>query len=218
MICIHKKSEPRQLLQYRLQPDAEYDGADFTPVKQQIRESLVEEQGHLCAYCMGRIEANNQKMKIEHWHSQSPAKYPEEQLTYANLLGCCCGNEGAKPNSQHCDTAKADKDLLFNPSDTSHHNRLKIRYLGNGTISSEESEFDDQLNKILNLNFQRLKENRQRILKAVRNVLSKQSGTVSSKYVYNLIGKWKKKDRNGSLPEYCGVAIYYLNEKLKRVS
>lgn len=218
MIPIHKNNEPQHLQQYRLQPDAQYDGANFTPVKQQIRESLVEEQGYLCAYCMSRIEPNSKKMKIEHWHSQSPSRYPEEQLIYSNMLGCCCGNEGLKPNLQHCDTAKGDKDLLFNPSYTSHHNRLKIRYLGSGTIASDDSEFDDQLNNILNLNFQRLKENRQRVWKIITKELSKQLGTVSSNSINRFIEKWKKKDRNGRLPEYCGVAIYYLNKKLKRIS
>lgn len=217
MIPIHKKSEPKQLQQYRLKPGAEYDGPDFTVVKQHVRDCLVEEQGYLCAYCMGRIEADFRKMKVEHWRSQSSSKYPEEQLTYANMLGCCCGNEGEKPNSQHCDTAKADKDLLFNPSTPSHHKRLKMRYLANGTISSDDSEFADQLNNILNLNFHRLKENRRRIWKALREILSRQSHTASSSYLRTLIEKWTRKDSNGRLPEYYGVAIYYLNKKLKKL-
>ena len=70
MIPIHKNNEPTHSQQYRLQPDAEYDGADFTPVKQKIRESLAEEQGHICAYCMCRIEPDKRQMKIENWSNK----------------------------------------------------------------------------------------------------------------------------------------------------
>lgn len=83
MLYIQKRQEPSSLTKYRKQKFAYYDGY---PDKDDIREQLLEEQGHLCAYCMRRIDKEH--MKIEHW-------YPEDRLTdaerleYRNMLGAC---------------------------------------------------------------------------------------------------------------------------------
>ncbi len=217
MIPIIKSAEPQSLQHYRLQPEAVFEGQNFTPVKQEIRVQLVAEQGFLCAYCMGRINPDESSMKVEHWHARK--KYPAQQLTYANLLGCCCGNEGA-PNSQaHCDTKKHDNDLLFNPADPSHHSQLKIRYEFNGTIKSDNSFFESQLNKeILNLNYSRLMDNRKSVWSSVTKKLSEISGKASRAQIEGLLFTWKQKNAEGKLPEYCGVAQYYLEKKLERIS
>ena len=55
MIEIKKGNEPKELLQYRQQDFASY--ADMpSDVKKKVIESLLSEQGHLCAYCMSRID------------------------------------------------------------------------------------------------------------------------------------------------------------------
>ena len=216
MIPVTKSLEPPSLQRYRLQPGAFYDGQDFTPVKQDIREQLAAEQGYLCAYCMSRIEPDEQRMKVEHWHSRK--KYPEKQLSYANLLGCCYGNEGSPDSNAHCDTKKHDEDLLFSPAESSHHSKMKIRYLGDGTIKSDDAAFNRQLNEVLNLNFYRLKENRKSVWNAVTHVLKRISGTASRAQIEALLSKWQRKNGEGKLNEYSGVAIYYLNKKLQHVS
>jgi len=214
MIPVTKSPEPQSLQQYRLQEGAVYDGENFTPVKQDIRDQLVAEQGYLCAYCMGRIEPDDRNMKVEHWHSRK--KYPAQQFSYANLLGCCCGNEGQPDTNAHCDTKKRDADLLYNPAEPGHHPRLKIRYELSGTIKSEDTLFDRQLNEILNLNYSRLKENRKAVWSSVTKTLAAIPGKVSRADIEGLLSKWQQKKAEGKLPEYCGVAQYYLKKKLKR--
>ena len=150
MIPIHKGSEPSELTQYRSQGGAVYDGPDFTPVKDAIREQLVKEQGYICAYCMSRIESNESQIKVEHWMCQNPkskdevknAYHASRQLDYSNMLGCCCGI-GAKTTDEFCDTSKKNMDLLYNPADATHHSRLKIKYDFNGVIHlAAESHVD----------------------------------------------------------------------------
>lgn len=221
MIPIHKASEPTSLVAYRSDPDAFYNGPDckgltFTSVKQDIRVGLVKDQGYLCAYCMSRIRADNKNMKVEHW--QSSTGYPQKQLDYTNLLGCCLGNKGNKFDLQHCDTRKNNDDLRFNPASPMHYARLRIHYTFQGTIKSDDHEFNDQLNKVLNLNYSRLVENRKAVWSAVTRSLSEIKGSASQKQVEELIAEWAKKDRNGYLREYCGVALYYLNKKLQSAS
>ncbi|HUW07262.1 MAG TPA: hypothetical protein VMW01_13475 [Williamwhitmania sp.] len=111
MISIVKIKEPKELFAYRLQPNAEYDGANFTPVKDAIRQSLLEEQGYICAYCMQRIQNDRTKMKVEHWQSQS--KTPALQLDYKNMLAVCLGNQSYSYNNTHCDTHRKNTSLYF---------------------------------------------------------------------------------------------------------
>lgn len=207
---INKNKEPRELLQYRQKHgNRAYDGPDFTPVKDCVREALLEEQHSLCAYCMQRIAPET--MKIEHWHSLK--KHPDEQLVYMNLLACCKGNEGQPSRNQHCDTRKADEDLLYNPADKTHHPRLKIRYTADGTICSEDKAFDAEINHVLNLNWGQLKNNRKAVIQAVQSVLSAEPGKRRPNEISRLLKKWEKTDSKGKLQEYCHVAVYYLKKK-----
>ncbi len=215
MIPITKKTEPQSLQHYRSKKSTVFDGENFTQVKQDIRNQLVSEQGYLCAYCMSRIEPDESSMKVEHWHSRKI--YPAQQLTYANLLGCCCGNEGLPDSHAHCDTKKRKVDLLFSPAEPGHHQRLKIHYEFNGTIKSDNPEFDRQLGGVLNLNYSRLIDNRKSVWSSVTKTLSRITGKATRVQIEELLLKWRRKDGEGKLKEYTGVAIYYLNKKLQRV-
>lgn len=70
MIYIRKNSEPAKLLWYRHQSNARFDDMD-ADVKEQLRDSLLREQGHLCAYCMREIHDAGD-VKIEHFRARTP--------------------------------------------------------------------------------------------------------------------------------------------------
>ena len=67
MIPITKKTNLPLILTKASKNHINYDDLEKTD----IQESLLEEQGALCAYCMCRIDKDN--MKIEHWNPQSIA-------------------------------------------------------------------------------------------------------------------------------------------------
>lgn len=208
---IRKTSEPLKLIRYRASPDAEWDGI-FTEVLESIREQLLGEQGRLCAYCMQRISPNT--MKTEHWMCR--ARFPEESLNYHNMLGVCFGNEGQPRSQQTCDTRKADRDLRFNPANPDHDVEQHIRYSRNGEIFSDDEEFDDEINTVLNLNQHRLKTNREGVQNAVTSYFRKRGNAVTAGDIRRQIRAWSESDRTGKLREYCGVAVYRLNKELKR--
>lgn len=54
MIEIKKGREPEKLLRYRQRAGASYEQMD-KDVKDELLEKLLNEQGHICAYCMRRI-------------------------------------------------------------------------------------------------------------------------------------------------------------------
>lgn len=101
-----RNREPQELSEYRdTTPDATYDDLRC---KEQIRQSLVNEQGYICAYCMGKIDVNDST--IEHYISQKRHKdspYSEEEhkkqsLLYSNMYGVCINN------AKHCDKKRGN--------------------------------------------------------------------------------------------------------------
>jgi uncharacterized protein (TIGR02646 family) len=145
---IVKGAEPKSLQKYRYSLGASYD--DYED-KQTLRESLVLEQRGICCYCMGRVVAGFDKMKIEHWQSQT--RYRDRELDYSNLLGACLGGgKGTPPKQQYCDTRKGDSDLSRNPADPAHDVERVIMFDRDGTIRSTDPQFDAELNDVLNLN------------------------------------------------------------------
>jgi len=211
MKSIQKQREPNELTEYRLKPSADYKNA---PVKIICKQLLVE-QGYLCAYCMRRItdgfDADGTKLvQIEHWHCQK--NYPNEQLDYKNMLGVC------SDKTPTCDTPKKYFDLKYNPANPTHKIETQIKYAANGTISSDNKEFDQQLNKVLNLNYDYLRKNRESIASSVEQALNQRSGSRTAVEIEKILERWRTPNTDGQLKEYNGVAIYFLTKRLKRAS
>lgn len=229
MRAIDKGHDPRKLAEYRCKPGAVYYGPLLTwkkdkndpgekSIKDEIREQLLREQGYLCAYCMKRIDTA--QMKVEHWHSQADDKYPNEQLDYQNLLGVCKGNEGQPLEKQTCDSRKGNQDLKYNPANSAHRIESQVRFLHDGEIESEDSEFDRQLGDVLNLkkdNNPLLAKNRKAVWDAVHHRLNQVPGSRTPAELQKLLAQWNKPDSEGRLREYCAVAVYYLRKRQAKV-
>lgn len=230
MILIQKGDAPNSLIQYRKAANAYFDGCN----KDDIRDSLLEDQGHLCAYCMCRIYKNT--MKIEHW-------YPENRLTdqecldYSNMLGCCPGhNAGDSGRNDICDTHKGNSIIGIDPRKPDHI--AKIRYSSkNGKISSsddpitvryfgekeilyeDKTTFQNDIDNILNLNENAhyLMQNRKAVLDEVKNFLIKKrrEGNWTEKDIKKLIHEYEQPDADGQKKPYAGIVIWYLKKHLK---
>jgi uncharacterized protein (TIGR02646 family) len=214
MIKINKGSSPSELDQYKREcSEAIFRGTtkllDDFPRKDDLRRQLAEEQGFLCAYCMQRIRPENGDTKIEHFHPQTI--YSSEQLDYSNLLLCCNGNKGNRPPDQHCDTKKKNTEIKYNPAVYPSIEQT-VRYERDGKIVSEDSEWNRQINEVLNLNYSRLRLNRKSVLQAVDQALASNVGMRSKSQIDTFIQNWKVKNNSGELKEYCGTAIYRLQK------
>ena len=211
MIQIKKSIPPKVLVDYKRNKDATYDAFNG---KSTLADALIKEQFGLCAYCMSRISnqvtyKNSFRIthcKIEHFKSQS--KYPDLQLEYSNMLGCCNGNEGQPSKFQTCDTHKKNKELLFNPSNENDCKKMDIKFYKDGTIHSGNKEFDNQLNTILNLNAPHLVSERKALLMAAFNILSKKKVSIPK-----LIKNYSSLE-NGLHKPYYYVVVYYLQKHL----
>jgi uncharacterized protein (TIGR02646 family) len=170
MILIQKSAEPKSLTEYKKQPFANYDGCD----KESIKESLLKEQGYICAYCMKRIK-DVQEMTIEHYKPQNPQDATEDnqkdKLDYSNMLGVCLGNRGNPKKVQTCDAHRGNTPLTVNPFIKTSID--KIAYSSDGRIYSDDVDINTDLNDTLNLNceYSYLIHSRKQALDILRNFL-----------------------------------------------
>jgi uncharacterized protein (TIGR02646 family) len=209
---IIKNQEPKSLLEHRLKPFADYDNYSQ---KDELRASLLTEQGHICCYCMQRIK--NDQMKIEHWCSQD--KYPDLQLDYHNLLGACEGSQGLPKHLQHCDTKKGNETLTINPLENIKNCETLIKYLPDGKIYSDDKTIDNELNNVLNLNTETLIDNRGIVLLTIVQQLTneKPKGDWTAAILNKKIQEWSNRNKDGKYQPYCQIAIYYLKKKLLQI-
>jgi uncharacterized protein (TIGR02646 family) len=213
---IRKGAEPLGLRQHRLTPHATYGNLP-QGAKDELRERLAREQGFLCCYCMQRIRAEPDAMKIEHWASQTAAETTHRQLDWKNLLGACRGSEGRPFAEQHCDTRKGEDSITVNPMEP--RCEQLVRFLADGTIESTDPAFQRDLTHTLNLNQARLLHNRKAVLEALRESLErKYPGTSWSKDVLEReLAERQQPDARGQLSEYCQVSVYWLKKRLGRL-
>lgn len=167
---IQKQREPDSLRDLR-----DTEGAVYTGPYPDWQKALLNEQGHICAYCMGRISTERSsdkgakpKMEIEHYRSRETR--PDLQLDWRNMLGVCNGNHGLKP---HCDKTKGGKNqqgafikgkihgevalARLNPLSRQDSEEL-LTYSFSGVIKSINGnpKVEDDLNFRLNLNDEKL--------------------------------------------------------------
>lgn len=207
MRAIAKGDEPVCLTQHRAMEHSDYGNYQGKPA---LRVALVAEQRGLCCYCMSRIVANGQQMKIEHWQSQTTEATKRLQLAYNNLLGACKGGEGGSPDQQHCDTSKGNRTLMWNPATPAHVIETLIKYQSNGEIRSDDPQFDGELDAVLNLNIALLKNSRKSALDVVLEWW--QVRKPNNEQVQTRI----KKHDNGidELLPFSPVAVWFLKRKL----
>jgi uncharacterized protein (TIGR02646 family) len=213
MKFIEKKSEPESLARYRREAYANYDGFDQ---KDELRQALVDEQGYLCCYCLSRIEANAQRMKIEHWKPQSVDS--ARALEYRNLLGACKGGDGDPRDLQHCDTSKGDRTLEIDPTDRACEQRVRYN-VASGEMYSDDAVVQNDIDVILRLNLKRLVRNRRQVLDdALADMARRHSGEWTIGFIQKERERWSRKNGQGKHAEYCTVVLNYLDRKLMRAS
>lgn len=194
------------MIKHRQDRESNYDNY---AKKDDLRHALVTEQHWLCCYCMSRIREGPMTMTIEHWRCQ--AHHPSEQLNYRNLLGACLGGRGKPPRQQHCDTRKGNRELEWNPADPAHRIETRVWYQADGSIHANDENLDDQLESVLNLNFEILRNNRKGVIDAVLTWW-KRHRPIPRHRIEQKIEEFAQID--GRLTPHCQVAIWLLEQKL----
>ena len=161
-------------------------------VKSDTLKSLMKEQGFICCYCMQRIstEGKNSTSQeyptIEHYIAQTTQESKDKNLdtNYKNMLATCHGNDKKDPENKHCDSSRGSKTFKYlNPLDKSCERVLG--YGGDGSIfcldSSHKKEIDYDI-EILNLNFQKLKDNRKSVINGIKTAIKFKRNKLKDKW------------------------------------
>jgi len=229
MKLIKKNQEPKSLTFYKqkYKTSACYEDLD-KQTKDDLKQSLLEEQGYICCYCMRRISAD--RMRIEHWKPQTDILLQLNLilgLEYTNLLGACQGGEDGLKSQYHCDKSKGNKLITIHPQakinlplqqgeamGISCETLVKFN-LGSGIVYSENETINQEINDILCLNNQNLREGRRTVIQEFKKFLDKKySNSLKKENLEKILKIWSEKS-DGKYKEYCQVIITYLEKRLK---
>jgi uncharacterized protein (TIGR02646 family) len=231
MKLIQKSKEPNNLQEHRGIDGTNYEsfsrdiGLGEIEPPSGLRGILLTDQGFICAYCMKRIphkfiekEIVKDDFKIEHHTHQKSQESIDKNLdiTFSNMLACCMGNEGQKETFQTCDTRKGKKALTISPLNVAHIRTLK--YAPDGSIHSTDDDFEKEINKVLNLNEDNLKRQREAIYKLIERIVKTEftkpylTRAEKNNYLESQIHWWNSK-KDGKFSEFCMVAITYLKSR-----
>lgn len=210
MIKIEKEKEPKSWTTHRLTPGAVYEATD------DLRDTLLADQGCICAYCMRRIPVSDkgcdETTRIEHVKPQNLLSR-EEAMDYGNMVICCPGAiSSTAAKDSHCDRHKGKIPVKISPF--SQEDIDTISYKNDGSISSSDSDLDKDLNETLNLNNPLLKANRKTVRAQLAESFSRRQMKKSD--FEKLLTAFSSKDSEGRRKEYCGVAISYIKKKLRQ--
>lgn len=217
MKYIEKKIEnqPQSLSRHKSQPNSNYENYKE---KDDLRKTLLIEQGYICCYCMQRI-ANEENMKIEHFKPYSlydgTHKKEDLRLNYTNLFAVCKGGENSAFHLYHCDKTKQDNLIKLNPSEKKLMDTIKFD--GRGNVYTGNTELDKEIDQMLNLNNENLRKARESVVKSIQNSIFKAFGgkVVTKSFLRKQIQKFEKKE-NGKYIEFCQVAVYQLQKYLPK--
>ncbi len=217
MITIRKKSEPTSLTHFRASGGKKFEDLD-TKTKEDIRASLLSEQGYLCAYCMKRIgrdkneEGYYKDVKIEHVIPRSETAKSTEtemlELDYSNLVAVCTGSSNGE---LHCDTSKGNNMITLHPCNKAVEESITYG-LKDGFIRSFNELWNNDIKDKdkLNLNHPILRLNRVSAVKGLVKALEK-----TRKWNRSGLERWiKRLDEDPIKPEYAGIMKFYLKKKL----
>ncbi len=210
MLKINKSNIPRAFYE----ANRLYGNYDVVPseCKNKLKDILIQEQNSRCAYCNKRIDSATST--IEHYIPRNGDNGDiSKSLEYNNLFAVCNTTKNLPYNKKTCDDRKGDLLLNIDPRNQSHIDTIK--YDKKGTISSTNSNFNDDLNITLNLNSATLVSNRFCAFDAIKKSLyKKHSGEWSKDLIKHTLERYKSID---DCTPYVGFIIYQLEKRLQRM-
>jgi uncharacterized protein (TIGR02646 family) len=181
--------------------------------KSELQDVLIQEQGHICAYCNRRIHKgrpeDDDQLRIDHVEPKDPHR--NNIFDYYNVVGCCYGDEREKgrtipPHSLHCDVSKKDNTLPAVLFPTAPSCDQVVLFSAEGELTSTDVDVNYALEVTLNLNCEKLASPRKKVLTPYVNI------DLEPEEVSILIAHYVTPDPSGNLEPFCGVILGYLRQ------
>lgn len=183
-----------------------------TDIKNEVKESLLNEQGEICCYCQQRINLNENSI-IEHFIAR--ATDATEMFNYENILACCDGGQKQRTEKnenqenepefipKYCGHAKGNETILINPLYENCESHFSYEFNPDTlfvSIIGNSIEGQETIQK-LNLDVDILKSERG---KAVAGILFDEKGNyISPEDAQDLIIAIKQRKANNQFEPFC---------------
>jgi uncharacterized protein (TIGR02646 family) len=218
MRYIKKGKEPETLYSFR-----NLSVRNFSPsfenlpahVIEDIILSLLQDQGWLCCYCMNEISSETARLV-------QFLPFKDESLNYSNLFLACNYSNNLPTTQQHCYIKKGTELIPKYMSDERCSEYFRYNTLGeilpSGTFRTVRKCKDNfwkltpvqqavlSAIEILNLNTDRLKDQRKAILQQIATMFAR----ATKAQIQKAIEVFGLRDKTGKFKRYCEVVIYYL--------
>lgn len=178
-------------------------------VKKHLKEALLDEQGHICCYCMSRIDLYDSH--IEHFIARSEAKVrpysvavQDVDLNYENMFLSCEGEyTHGNWDGTHCGRVKDNTahDMLVCPTDPSVEGQFS--YSIKGEINGLSPEAMTSI-RVLNLDSLALNRHRRKAIFM--------SGLFDSDADYDFLIEKYKTPEEGIYAPFCQTILYILEK------
>ena len=189
--------------------DFSSDDEDGQKRRQRLRQLLIEEQGHICCYCMKKIFLESSH--IEHFWPK--AFFPKLELEYNNMFASCNG-ERTNLLDDHCGHKKEDwwKEGMIPP--TEEEIERMFRYSVDGKIHSVPRKPTTNIaaEMITQMGLDSFHLNRSR-REAIENSEVFDEEEYSNEDIRDFINFYTNKD-DGSYIPYCMAIVDCLKERL----
>lgn len=230
MRYIQKRPEPASFTEWKTKANEVWQPAwnNFqAPQKDDVHQSLLEEQGHICCYC-GKgitreikrvgVDPKGIKRTISHIEHLKPrTHFPSQALVYENLLASCMGEREIDPPHpyENCGNLKGDwydTTLMVSPLDPDCASYF--RYTGAGEILHTEDPGKKDAAKTtidkLGLHISKLQGMRRGAIDGALTGIEQ----LTDQDIQQLIDVYSSPDSDGQLIPFCAAIIYILSSYL----
>ncbi len=207
---IRKDRKPVAFIQWKTQGDANWNPGwkdfDGRPIKQVVKQALLDEQGYLCCYCEVRTDQGTGHIE----HLAPRHTHPDLQLAYENLLYCCGETPKGQPTT--CGHARRPDDPVpVSPLQPDCESRFLYTELGEMLPRNEEDFDARETVRILKLN--------EKLLRDVRAEVYQEVIQANEEYSPDEFRRWMdielQRDANNMLQPYWGTKRYVMETMLK---
>jgi uncharacterized protein (TIGR02646 family) len=204
MRYIQKGAEPQDFIDWKNKPSKIVKRYKHLrdEVKKKVYESLIREQGGLCAYCERQLIERDrvEDYHIEHLNPRSLTIGIE--LDYDNFL-CSCLRQTAKGEPLHCGKLKEDKILPVHP--LQQDCQSKFTYTAMGEINGVDQDSQDTI-AILGLNIYKLIDMRKDVIAPFL------SDEIENSEFQSFVTGYISPDPDGKRNAFCSMIEYLFKD------
>ena len=224
---IHKQTAPPASLEKWLErkrkefvgKSSTYQWGKFqksSDAKRDLQERLLQEQGHLCAYCNRRIHRGDPKddeqMRMDHLYAKH--RHPDKLFDYKSIVGSCYGSEkDPPPKTLHCEGLKRFCDekgdqlpgALF-PTDSRCEDYIVTN---DGKLIWQDTLLQAAMETFMNLNCAKLLDDRMRVLQTYIDLAGGDEADINAEISLTL-----SPDADGRMEAYAGVIVNFFKQYL----